>query len=95
VREAFEEQIAKGFLEWKAVDIDQPDNKHFSAEFDLSSPTLIVARFESGKSVPSKSSTRSGNWWKATSGRSSRTCSTRSTGSCRSEPNRPYLPGSD
>lgn len=46
VREAFDEQMGRGFLEWKAVDIDRPENKHFSADFDLSSPTLVVARFE-------------------------------------------------
>jgi hypothetical protein len=46
VREAFEEQMGRGFLEWKAMDIDRPENKHFSADFDLSSPTLVVARFE-------------------------------------------------
>lgn len=46
VREAFEEQMGRGFLEWKAVDIDRPENQHFSADFDLSSPTLVVARFE-------------------------------------------------
>jgi hypothetical protein len=49
VRESFGEHIGRGFLEWKAVDIDEPNNKHFSAEFDLSSPTLAVARFEGGQ----------------------------------------------
>lgn len=49
VREAFEEQMDRGSLEWQAVDIDRPENRHFSADFDLSSPTLVVARFEGGK----------------------------------------------
>lgn len=49
VREAFVDPITRGLLDWKAVDVDLPDNKHYATEFELSSPTLIVARFESGK----------------------------------------------
>lgn len=46
VNEAFEEQMERGELQWKVVDIDGPEHKHFSADFDLSSPTLVVARYE-------------------------------------------------
>ena len=49
VRESFEDQMGRGLLEWKAVDVDQPENKHYSTEFDLSSPTLTVARMEGGR----------------------------------------------
>lgn len=49
VREAFPDELKRGLLEWRAVDVDTPENHHFDQEFALESSTLAVARYDGNK----------------------------------------------
>lgn len=49
VREAFQDELKRGSLEWRAVDVDRPENRHFDQEFALESSTLAIARYDGDK----------------------------------------------
>lgn len=44
VRDAFADYLERGHVEWRAVNVDQPEHAHYSDEFKLESSTLAVAR---------------------------------------------------
>jgi hypothetical protein len=43
VQTRFGKQLRSGTLEWKAVNIDEPQNEHFVQDFALPSSSLVVA----------------------------------------------------
>lgn len=49
VREAFPDELKRGSLEWRVVDVDRPENRHFDQEFALESSTLAIARYDGDK----------------------------------------------
>jgi hypothetical protein len=49
VQEAYADSIDSGSLEWRTVDVDRSENRHFSEEFKLDSSTLAVARISGVK----------------------------------------------
>ena len=39
-------KVAAGTLEWQAVNVDRPENAHFSEEFSLTHSTLVLVERE-------------------------------------------------
>lgn len=48
---AFAEKLDSGELEWKMVNVDEPDNKHFVADYGLYSKSIVVVRIRDGKQL--------------------------------------------
>jgi cytochrome c biogenesis protein CcdA len=52
VEKGFERDFAEGILQWRAVDFDQPANRHFDEDFQLGGiPTIVLAKMENGKTA--------------------------------------------
>ena len=49
VRDAYADYLDQGKVQWRAVDIDRPEHRHYSAEFELETSTLAVARLNGDK----------------------------------------------
>jgi hypothetical protein len=49
VRDAYADYLDRGLLEWRAVDVDQPGQRHYSDDFKLETSTLVVARVSGNK----------------------------------------------
>jgi hypothetical protein len=47
----FADAVKKGKLEWKSVNIDAAENKHFKDEYKLHTITVIVSTLQDGKEV--------------------------------------------
>jgi len=47
----FADEIASGRLAWRAVNIDEPENKHFVQDFGLLSRSLVLADYVDGKVI--------------------------------------------
>ena len=46
--------MANGIVEWRAVNIDQPGNKHFEKDFGLKVQSLVLVRLRDGQPAESK-----------------------------------------
>lgn len=46
VESGFIDEINSGRIEWRAVDIEQPENKHYESDFALASSSLIFVEME-------------------------------------------------
>jgi len=44
----FPDRFAAGSLEWRSVDMEDPDNEHFVKEFELASGSLVLAEERGG-----------------------------------------------
>ena len=51
VKDDLKEQVETGRLQWQALNIDQPENKHFAKDFQLYTKSVIVAEYKNGKPV--------------------------------------------
>jgi hypothetical protein len=47
----FSKELESGLLEWKVVNFDQPENKHFLEEFGLYSSSIVVVESVGGRAV--------------------------------------------
>lgn len=50
----FKEALASGNLEFKAVNVEEPDNEHFVRDYQLYTKSLIVSYAKDGKEIKSK-----------------------------------------
>jgi len=48
VRTGFAEHLASGTLEWKTVNIDEPENQHFVEDFQLATRTVVLVNVVDG-----------------------------------------------
>ena len=48
---AFSESLEEGLLEWRAVNVDEPDNGHFVSDYQLYSKSIVVVKMRDGKQV--------------------------------------------
>ena len=48
IQSAFPEELGSGRVEWRAVNIDQPENKHFIDDFQLSTRTVVFVDMQNG-----------------------------------------------
>jgi hypothetical protein len=46
VKSGFPEELADGTLEWQVVNTDQPENTHFTEDFDLTHSTVVLLERE-------------------------------------------------
>jgi hypothetical protein len=46
---AFPDALQSGELEWRAVNLDRPENEHFVREYNLTSSALVLANWEQGQ----------------------------------------------
>jgi hypothetical protein len=51
ITSTFAGQIGSGALEWRSVNFDTPENKHFRDDFDLAYQSVIVAEERDGRIV--------------------------------------------
>ena len=49
IEEKFQAELAGGLLEYRAVNIDKPENQHFESEYDLTVQSLVLVRIENGQ----------------------------------------------
>jgi hypothetical protein len=49
IENGFSEALKKGQLEFKVVNVEEPQNEHFVQDYQLSASTVVVARFKKGK----------------------------------------------
>lgn len=54
LQEVFPQALADGRLDWRPVNLDQPENTHFVFDFDLNANELVVVRGEGGTVAFSK-----------------------------------------
>ena len=50
----FKDELASGKLEFKAVNVEESDNKHFVNEYQLYTKSLILSFMKDGKEIKSK-----------------------------------------
>ena len=48
VRTGFAEQLASGTLEWKTINVDEPENQHFVEDFQLATRTVLLVNVIAG-----------------------------------------------
>lgn len=51
VNGGFADQIASGSLEWRVVNVERPENKHFIEDFQLVTRSVVLAEYHDGKVV--------------------------------------------
>ncbi|MDY6823671.1 MAG: nitrophenyl compound nitroreductase subunit ArsF family protein [Thermodesulfobacteriota bacterium] len=49
VEQNFQNEIKSGKLQWQAVNVDKPENKHFIEDFKLYTKSLIIADYDDGQ----------------------------------------------
>lgn len=50
----FKDELTSGKLEFKAVDVEEPKNRHYVDEYQLYSKSLVISLIQNGKEVKSK-----------------------------------------
>lgn len=48
---AFAEKLNSGEMEWKMVNVDEPNNKHFVDEYGLYTKSIVIVKIRNGKMV--------------------------------------------
>ena len=54
VTTGFPEELREGDLQWRAVNVEQPENEHFASDYRLFSRSLVLVKFKNGKQVEYK-----------------------------------------
>ena len=51
VEAGFRQELKNGKLEWRVVNMQSPENRHFIKDFDLHTSSLVIVRFRNGKQL--------------------------------------------
>lgn len=51
IHEAFAAQLEDGTLAWQVVNLEQPENEHFTHDFQLTTKSVVLAEYRDGKVV--------------------------------------------
>jgi len=51
IRLAFADQIKDGTIKWQVLNYEAPENAHFTTEYEIVAPTLVLVRTKDGKPV--------------------------------------------
>jgi len=51
IKERFAAELASGKLEWKVINVDQADNRHFTQDYNLYTKSLIISAIKDGAQV--------------------------------------------
>ena len=54
VTAGFPDELKRGDLQWRAVNVEQPENEHFASDYRLFSRSLVLVKFKDGKQVEYK-----------------------------------------
>ena len=54
IGENFKDQIAKGTLEFKTIDVEEKGNEHFVNDYKLYTKSLVISKVENGKETEYK-----------------------------------------
>lgn len=54
----FKDELASGKLEFRAINVDKPENGHYAKEYQLYTRSLVLSLVRDGKEVRSKNLTR-------------------------------------
>jgi len=49
ITKGFPEDLASGALAWRAVNVDEPENKHFTKDFQLTAKSLVLVEYRDGE----------------------------------------------
>lgn len=49
VKAGFPEELGSGRVEWRVVNVDQPENQHFIDDFELSTRTVVLVDIRNGE----------------------------------------------
>jgi hypothetical protein len=49
IRQQFAQQLSDGRLEWRIVNVDEPGNKHFVADYKLYTKSIVLVKDQPGK----------------------------------------------
>ncbi|MCF7908276.1 MAG: nitrophenyl compound nitroreductase subunit ArsF family protein [Candidatus Omnitrophica bacterium] len=58
IEENFKDELVKGLLVFKEVNIEEKENKHFVDEYQLYTKTLVISYIEDGKEIKHKKLTK-------------------------------------
>lgn len=47
----FDDALKNGTLVWRAVNVDEPDNRHYTKEYGLYTRSLIISEVKDGKEI--------------------------------------------
>jgi hypothetical protein len=51
IRSAFPAELEAGALTWQTINIDEPENKHFIEDFQLTTRSVVLAEYRDGEVV--------------------------------------------
>ncbi|MGM0643451.1 MAG: nitrophenyl compound nitroreductase subunit ArsF family protein [Thermodesulfobacteriota bacterium] len=51
IKQNFKDEIDAGKLQWRAINVEKPDNKHFIQDFKLYTKSVIIAEYRNGEAV--------------------------------------------
>ncbi len=51
VQKHFAAELKSGAIQWQAVDVGKPENKHFIKEFQLYTKSVVLVELQNGKTV--------------------------------------------
>ncbi len=49
VETGFAEQLANGHLEWQVINYESPGNEHYTTDYEVVAPTVVMAEFAGGQ----------------------------------------------
>ena len=49
VETGFAEQLKSGQLEWQVIDYESPGNEHYTTDYEVVAPTVVMAEFAGGQ----------------------------------------------
>jgi hypothetical protein len=49
ISKGFADKLTAGDIEWRAVNTDEPENKHFIKDFELTSKSLVLVEYRDGE----------------------------------------------
>lgn len=51
IKDHFKQAIESGKLQWKTVNVDEPENEHFTKDFNLYTKSLVIVEQNDGETV--------------------------------------------
>jgi hypothetical protein len=51
IEKNFSDKIEKGSMEWRIINIDDPENKHYIKDYNIHTKSLVIAEIKDGKQV--------------------------------------------
>ena len=49
ITQGFPEELASGQVEWRTVNLDEPENKHFIDDFQLATKSVVLVEYRDGE----------------------------------------------